>query len=319
MRLRELGADRYAAEVLPLTAEIWAGRRDLQTYVAENLEVARSRYGRKHYRTFGFFDGKTLVASFKKYDRTMRLEARRLHAIGIGAVFTPKGQRGHGYATAMLATALDGAREEGYDIAFLFSDIGSAFYASVGFRELPSRELSLRADALPNRRLAVARLGERDWSGVARCYDLCERHAETGFVRTPLVWNWIRTLRRMRAARSIGEQTDLVVRHGRGVGAYVLGSRVPQRDTYELEEFGFADDDAAAVVPALLRAAAGDLRRITGWLPPSGARELLPKGSVRKRRGPLLMVAPLSPQGVTLARALAESSRGDRCWETDHV
>ncbi|HLX26493.1 MAG TPA: hypothetical protein VKR05_05825, partial [Candidatus Cybelea sp.] len=88
MRLKEVPASKYASEVLPLTAAQWAGPRDLETYVSDNLTIANGRYGKRHYRTVGLYDGKTLVASFKRYERTMRDDARRLHAVGIGAVFT---------------------------------------------------------------------------------------------------------------------------------------------------------------------------------------------------------------------------------------
>ena len=66
------------------------------------------------------------------------------------------------------------------------------------------------------------------------------------------------------------------------------------------------------------RAAAGDLGRISGWLPPSGARELLPKANVRKRRTPILMAAPLSAAGVRVIKKLTERGAGDCCWPTDH-
>ncbi|HVA34216.1 MAG TPA: GNAT family N-acetyltransferase [Candidatus Baltobacteraceae bacterium] len=319
MRLQEIPPDVYATAVLPQTASLWAGRRDFDTYVADTLEIAHSRYGRRHYRTVGFFDDRTLLASFKRYERAMHDGSRRLHAFGIGAVFTPPERRGRGYATAMLASALDQARIDGYDVAYLFSDVRPQFYAAIGFSELPSREISLRADTLPSLRLEVARLEERDWPGVARCFDMRVRGGDA-FARTPLVWEWIRTRIRQQAEHPSGQQANLVVRHGRGVGAYVLGVRVLERDAYAVDEFGFADERAALLVPALLRAAAGDLRRVVGWLPPKGARELLPRGSARKRRGAILMMAPLSRDGSRLIKNLLTiSGDADCCWATDHI
>ncbi|HTX59921.1 MAG TPA: GNAT family N-acetyltransferase [Verrucomicrobiae bacterium] len=318
MQLQELAARTYARDVLPQTAELWAGRRDLDTYVAHTVALARSGYGRKHYRTYGFFDGQLLVASFKRHERLAHDGPRRLRAFGIGAVFTPAPYRGRGYASAMLASALDRARSEGYDLAYLFSDIHPQFYEALGFVELPSREFSLRADSLPKRRIEVARLEERDWSGLRRCFDLCERRRTFGFTRTPLVWEGQR-LRRLQIASSLsGAETNLVVRRGRGVAAYVLGVREPGRDAYVVDEFGFADDEAAGVVPALLRSAAGDLRRLVGWLPPSGTRELLPRGSVRRRKGAILMMAPLSKEGLALVKT-ASRATSDFSWETDHI
>jgi hypothetical protein len=219
----------------------------------------------------------------------------------------------------MIAMAMDAARADGCDLVYLFSDVRPQFYADLGFRQLPSREFTLRADTLPSDRLPLAALTERDWSGVRRCFDLCEHHRPAGFLRTPLLWEWVRIRMRHGSERGGGQETNLVVRHGRGVGAYVLGARDVARDTYALEEFGFADSAAAQMIPALLRAAAGDLRRVTGWLPPNGARELLPKGAVRKRRKAILMGAPLSPAGAEAMRLLTAAANADACWPTDHI
>lgn len=317
--LSEIEADDYAKLVLPQTAPLWADGRDFPTYVAQTAELAGSRYGRRHYRTFGLFDGTSLTASFKRYDRTAHLGSARLRACGIGAVFTPASHRGRGYASVMLGTALDAARDAGYDAAFLFSDIAPQFYEALGFVTLPSREFALRADALPSQRLAPDTLRERDWSGVHRCYAIGERLRPAGFGRTALTWEYVRLRRQQIAATGAGRPTNLVLRIGRGVAAYVLGSRIPERDTYAVDEFGYAGAEAAQAIPALLRAGAGDLRRIAGWLPPAGARELLPRGSIRKRKRAIFMAAPLSPRGNRFIGALAQTGSADSCWHADHV
>ncbi|HEY1976535.1 MAG TPA: GNAT family N-acetyltransferase [Candidatus Baltobacteraceae bacterium] len=317
MQLRTIAPEAYARLVMPQTAPLWGGG-DLDAYVARWLGIARSRFGRKHYRTVGLYENRTLLASLKEYDRTILDGSRRLRAVGLGAVFTPEALRGRGYATAMIAAVLDRARNEGYDVAYLFSDIRPQFYAAIGFRKLPSREIVLRADALPSKRLAVVPLIEKDWGAVRRCFDLASR-GHVRFERTPLVWEWVRARLDLQLERSGGQPFHLTVRHGRGIGAYVLGGRIPHRDAYYLSEFGFADDLAASVVPGLLRAAAGDLRRIVGWLPPHGARELLPRGNIRARRGSVLMAAPLSSGGTRLVSHATQSSAADFCWEAEHV
>jgi GNAT superfamily N-acetyltransferase len=319
LRLREISPDVYASDVLSLTAPLWAGRRGFDQYVAQTLEIARSRYGRRHYRTIGLYDGRKLLSSFKQYERSLWDGSRRLRAIGFGAVFTPVEYRGRGYASFMLAMALDRARDDGCALAYLFSDIAPAFYAALGFRALPSRELSLRADSLPTMRLQPSRLAEGDWNGVRHVYELGERGRGAGFLRTPTVWEWIQMRIRHGSEHPEGDETNLVVRRRHGVCAYVLGVRIPKRDTYVMDEFGFADAAAAAAIPSLLRAAAGDLRRITGWLPPAGARDLLRRGTLRKRKRPILMVAPLHSEGRTLLEAAGSDSRGGFCWATEHV
>ncbi len=319
MRLREISADSYAQQVLPLTAALWAGRRTFDEYVEQTLEVARGTYGRRHYRTIGLYDGSTLVASFKRYERALRNGARRLRAIGFGAVFTPEQYRGRGYASVMLGMALDQARDHGYDLAFLFSDIRPQFYAALGFRTLPSRRFSLRADALPATRLELRRLTDEDWRNVRRVFELAERARGSGFIRSATVWEWIVQRVRHDSEHPTGHETNLVVGRRRGVAAYVLGVRDPQRDVYILDEFGFADEAGAAAIPALLRAAAGDLRRVTGWLPPQRARDLLPRLAVRQRKRAVFMMAALRFEGERLLSEISSASSGDFCWPTDHI
>ncbi len=318
MSLRIVAAETYARIVLPETAPLWAGKRDLETYVANSLEIARSGFGRRHYRTMGIVEGKRLVSSFKRYDRCMERDGQRLRAFGIGAVFTPQPFRRRGYATAMLGEALDVARAEGYDLAYLFSDVHPQFYTDLGFTQVPSRSIVLRADALADKRLTLKALTEADWNRVSRCFTLCAGGG-TIFERTPLIWTWIRMRMRQGWEHQAGQETNLAVRRGHGIAAYVLGVRLPERDTYVVDEYGYADEDAALTIPALLRAAAGDLRRVAGWLPPIRARDLVPKGSVRKRRTAIFMLAPLSSKGARLPTALAQKGRADPCWATDHI
>jgi predicted N-acetyltransferase YhbS len=320
MRLKEMSPGEYARAVLPLTAPLWAGSRDFETYVRQTLELARSAYGRRYYRTIGLFDGNALVASFKRYERTLHHQGRPLRGIGFGAVFTPEEFRGRGYASVMIAAELDRSRSEGFELAYLFSDIRPQFYATFGFRELPSRDLTLNADALSAQRIRPTQLQDEDWKGVRRCFDACEQKCAAGFTRSTAVWKWIEARVRQCSEHLTGRAHNLVVRNRRGVQAYVLGDHVPERDAYIFDEFGFADDASGTLlIPALLRAAAGDLRRVTGWAPPAEARALLPKGTTHKRKRSVLMMAPLRAGGSALLDKLGSKASSAFCWPTDHI
>lgn len=320
MKLREIPAERYAQDVLPQTAALWAGSRDYETYVAQTLEIAASGYGRRHVRFVGLYDGDVLLASCKVYARQLSMGTARLQARGFGAVFTEPALRGRGYASAMIAMLLDAARDAGVDVAYLFSDIRPQFYADLGFHALPSRRISLRADALSSLRVEVSALDESAWPGVRRCFDARERLRTWHFTRTPLVWEWIRLrMRQGWSERANGIETNLVVHRGKSVAAYIFGARSAARDMYVLDEFGYCDDEAASLIPALLRSAAGDLRRITGWLPPEGARSVLPRGSVKRRTDAIFMAAPLSPPGRTWYQLASLPQLHDGVWEFDHI
>lgn len=318
--LRELPIDAYARLILPLTEPLWAGGRAFDAYVSQTNELASTPYGKRHYRTFALAarDGVPL-ASFKRYERTAHIGARPLKAMGIGAVFTPEEQRGHGYASAMLGLALDTARNDGFDFAYLYSDIHPQFYKAIGFAELPSRTISVRADALDSQRLNAQPLQDADWPAIRRCFDATASLRDWGFDRPPTVWNWMRTRLRHGSERPKGQPVHLVARRGRAIVAYSLGVREPAHDAYVVDEYGFIDENARAIVPALLRSAAGDLRRIVGWLPPAGARELLPRGSVRRRKDAILMIAPLTSTGKAFLDRARTSGPADATWALDHI
>ncbi|MBV8246229.1 MAG: GNAT family N-acetyltransferase [Candidatus Eremiobacteraeota bacterium] len=319
IRLRSLSPERYAREVLPLTAPLWAGARDFSTYAAQTQEIAASDYGKENFRFTGLWEGGTLLSSCKQYRRTFHLDGAPLPAVGIGAVFTAPEQRGRGYGSAMLGMVLDFARAEGSDLVYLFSDIGPHFYRELGFAEFPSRVLSFRADALPPARIAVETLEPRDWPGIERAYAATSADTAWGMLRPPDVWDWIRVRTTHDSAHARGQPIALVLRRGADACAYVAGRRDVVRDAFVLEEFGWLDGAARAAIPPMLRNAAGDLRRITGWVPPRTARALLPRGSVRRRKDALLMCAPLTPRGRALVAAANAPAGADGVWVWDRI
>jgi len=267
------------------------------------------------------YDGVYLVASCKNYDRELRANDTALRAVGIGAVFTPPRLRGRGYASAMLGAFLDAERGAGRYLALLFSDIHPEFYARLGFIALPSRLITMRASSFGDERIVASSLEARDWPAVRRCFEALDRARPWSLRRTPLVWDWMR--KRWNGPVPDGTQTvHLVSRRGRGIAAYVIGRRVPRQDHFALDDFGFDGDDGRAAIGPLLRAAAGDLRRVSGWLPPPIARAALPSGSTRTRKDAILMIAPLSAHARAWWTAHKEeilTSRADPCWDADHV
>ncbi len=321
VKLESVTVDEYVRHVLPETFELWGDGRDFERYAADFRAVANSLYAKRRPFTVGLREGGTLVSSCKNYDREIRWQDASLRATGIGAVFTPERLRGHGFATAMLGALLDSERDGGRDVAFLYSDIHPAYYERLGFVRLPSRLFTVRATSLDGAPAGARPLEAADWPGVRRCFEAMDAEREWSFRRTPLVWDWMRA--RWNAPPPPGTQpVQLVVRRGRSTVAYAIGRRVLREDTFVVDDFAFAGDAGKAVGPALLRAGAGDLRRVGGWLPPEPARDALPRGSVRARRDAILMVAPLSALGRAWwakNRERALTSRADATWSADHV
>jgi len=318
LTLTTLAPERYVREVLPLSQELWGGTRSFERYADDFRNVA-AMWGTRRFRTVGLEVDGDLVASCKRYERTLRCGERSYRAAGIGAVFTPPALRGRGYATALLGAFLDAERAAGTDLAYLFSDIHPAFYERIGFATLPSRLVTLRADSLGAQRIAVTTL-EGDETAVRRCFEQSESRRPFAMRRTPLDWEWLRL--RRGAPEFAGAQVQLGVRRGRSLAAYVTGRRVPDADAFALDEIAFAREGDAALIPPLLRAAAGDLRRIQGWLPPEPVRAALPAGAVRRRIGATAMVLALSTSFRAAWRNAAPAvrrSRADAYWAADHI
>jgi GNAT superfamily N-acetyltransferase len=320
-RIAQLSTAEYVRDVLPHSAEIWSGDLSFADYAAEFGALSASGFGRRRFRTLGLSDDGEIVASCKRYQRELRCGERTFRAAAVGAVFTPKALRGRGYATALLGALLDAERAAGTDFIFLFSDIHPAFYQRLGFVALPSRAIVLRADTLPHVRIPGRTLVEADWPAIERCFGAHEAAREFALTRPPLVWDWIR-MRAQAKESGGGVLVRLGVMRARRLVAYVLGRRFAAVDSFALDEFAYVDDEAAALVPALIRNAAGDLRKVTGWLPPAPARTLIPRGAVRPRKAAITMVMPLS----AAARAAWERSSAaitgnaaDPCWNADHV
>jgi GNAT superfamily N-acetyltransferase len=320
LRIVPLSTAEYVRDVLPHSATIWAGDRSFADYAAEFGAVSASGFGRRRFRTLGLSLDGEVVASCKRYQRELRCGERTFRAAGIGAVFTPEASRGRGYATALLGALLDAERANGTDLVYLFSDIHPAFYERLGFARLPSRAIVLRADTLPHARIPGRTLGDDDWPAIERCFAALDATRAFALTRPPLVWEWVRL--RARSRESNGVLVRLGIWRGRRLAAYVLGRRFPAVDAFALDEFAYVDEEAASMVPALIRNAAGDLRKITGWLPPAPARSIVPRGAVRARRNAIAMALPLS----AAARAAWERSApglsagpADPCWNADHI
>lgn len=312
--------DEYVREVLPHSAPLWAGERDPETYAAEFLALTASSFGKRRFRTVGLRVDGRLVASCKRYERTLRCGERAFRAIGIGAVFTPEALRGRGYATAMLGALLDAERDGGADLAYLFSDIGAPFYERIGFVALPSRLTTYPVATLDATRIEIATLDDDDAAAMRSTFDASEDRRTWALRRTALDWEWQRLRRESR------EQTHAVlqlgVRRGRGLAAYVMGRRVVRADAFVIDEFAYARNADAELIEPLLRAAAGDLRKVQGWVAPPSGRSAVPRGAVRRRRDAIAMLVPLSRAFRAAWRTAADAvstSTADPCWHTDHI
>src|SRR4030088_1968707 len=130
---------------------LWGGGLAEEAFVAFQRRLASSPEAAGRYRMFGLFPrgGADLLSGVKAYDLAGAFEGAPLRILGIGAVFTPPGLRGRGYAARMLNAALARYGDEGADAALLFSDIGAEYYRRLGFHALQSAECFAEGHQLP--------------------------------------------------------------------------------------------------------------------------------------------------------------------------
>ena len=128
---------------------VWSGGRSLDDRTAFTLEQL-DRAGPELLHFVGLVDESGLVASAKRYGMLLAApDGRALPAMGIGAVFTREDARGRGHAATMIREMLREARAFGAAAAWLHAEIDPAYYARLGFVELPGLSHRSTAAALP--------------------------------------------------------------------------------------------------------------------------------------------------------------------------
>jgi GNAT superfamily N-acetyltransferase len=143
-----------AIEVVPATGEllerilndtfpIWGEGLDRAAYGKYNRAQLAAPWGSTHIRRVALVENGRLLATAKRYDLTGRIEGGPVRILGLGAVFTPVAERGHGHAATLLRRLMDDAAAEGFGLALLFSDIDPRYYEHLGFRQLPVNQVAL--------------------------------------------------------------------------------------------------------------------------------------------------------------------------------
>ena len=200
-----------------------------------------------------------LVAALKHYTILLDgLAAEPVRTVGIGAVFTPEGQRGRGGASRLIERVLDEAREQGYGAAMLYSDIDPRFYVRLGFTLLPARNWFAPVSALPAEGALPARPAlPADEAHLQHWYQGSFAAGQVRPHRDELRWRFFRWWNPPDTERVVGE--------GAGAGYISLGP--VERDTLWVEEWaapGIAPERLWATVRAL--AVERGCVNVGGWL-----------------------------------------------------
>lgn len=148
------------AQVLDETHAIWSDGLSRVAYERFNEAQRRTPWGRDHLRRFLLIgdDGRVLSTA-KRYDLRARLDEREIQIVGLGAVFTPVDQRGHGHAAVIVERIVEAAARDGAELAVLFSEIDPRFYTASGFAAIPRHESTIRVRPSRGTPMVMVRAG----------------------------------------------------------------------------------------------------------------------------------------------------------------
>lgn len=267
---------------------LWGAGLDFSGYHGLWEDLKRTAWGRDHLRFLVWSDGEGgILSSMKLYRPRVRILGRTSRACAIGAVFTPRVHRRQGHAAAMLVRVLEEAAAAGDGPAVLFSDIGTGYYASLGFRALPSEEAHgslARAPRAPAGWVLRPMLPD-DLPQVAEAHDAWCATRPITVLRDLAHWRFLLERARSYFARFDGSDLSrryrVALRDGRFAG-YVVA--VEGEGEWEMREAGAVGADAETLA-AVLRVAAAEargrgLRNVFGWIPRSLAA-LVPEWRLR--------------------------------------
>jgi len=282
-------------QILDRTHPIWADGLSPHAYGRFNDAQMRTPWGKDRLKRYALVDdGGKVLTSAKRYDLTVRLDGREIEAVGLGAVFTPEEERGNGYAPIIIERLIDAARQDGAELAMLFSEIGTSYYRRLGFITVPQRELTLsvaekRGAGAP---MVLMRTGEeRDIPAVAALAS--QMTAAYRFAAVP---------------------SEAFVRYSLSKKRLLAGFSRPGTLTVD---FFIVEEGAGAVAFAILTAAGEDdvVLEMCGDRDPQGARvgAMLQVLRARTPAEPAPIIRGFLPPGwlppqVTVERALTSAS-----------
>ena len=235
-------------QILDHTYTVWHEGLTRSAYGQWNGAQRRTQWGRARlHRVALVDDAGTLLSTAKHYRFDLRLRGRDGWMWGLGAVFTPPGQRGRGYASVLVERLVAQAQREGALLAGLFSEIGAPFYERLGFRVVPFDEVTVAVTQKDGSPAMLVRSGdERDLQALAEMHAVRAQHVPFALRRDITMIQ--HALARKRLLAGLGppglRQVEFfVAEEGASAVAYVVLSQ--NANGWTLEEAGDRDPAGA--------------------------------------------------------------------------
>jgi len=261
---------RLTERILDGTHAIWSEGLDRSDYARWQRAQLHTAWGRRYLRRLALLDGDDLLTSAKQYDLTARIGSDRLPILGIGAVFTPPVHRGRGHARRLIEAMTTAANQRGCRAALLFSEIGPAYYESMGFEVVRRDEMAFDATASRPGTLAARQGTARDLPAMA---DLNARRPPSGLALERsagfIEFGLVRRGRLAELSTSGRLAVEwLVVEDSGRLSAYLVATRRPRG--LVIEDCGDVDPTGAQVaelVATLVARPSFHPPIVHGWLP----------------------------------------------------
>jgi GNAT superfamily N-acetyltransferase len=306
--------------ILDHTFQTWNEGLPRPAYSQWNRAQVKTPWARSHLQRYASIDEDgQLLATAKQYRFDVRVGDREGWMCGIGAVFTPPEQRGHGYASALIEELVARAQRDGALLASLFSEIGAPFYERLGFTGVPLDEVSVTVDRKKGGAPAMlVRAGEeRDLEAVAAMNAVRSVSAPFALRRDSSLVHYALSKRRLLAGLGppgLRQLEFFVAEEGASAVAYVVLNE--NANGWTLEEAGDRDPAAArlgAIFQVLLaREPSHHVPLIRTWWP--RAFTVPPQIQLTDPSAPkdLFMVRPLSDV------AMPKTTDDVFYWHADH-
>lgn len=306
-------------EILDHTFQIWNEGLSRSAYGQWNRAQLRTPWAQRHLqRVVSLDDRGRVLATAKEYRFDVRVGDREGWMCGIGAVFTPPGQRGKGCASALVEALVLRAQRDGALLASLFSEIGASFYERLGFTVVPLDEVTITVDRKGGAPAMLVRAGEdRDLEAVAAMHAVRSAPARFALRRDRSVVHYALAKKRLLAGLGhpgLRQLEFFVAEEGASAVAYVVLNA--NANGWTLEEAGDRDPAGArlgAMLQVLLaREPSHRTPLIRAWWP--RACSVPPQVQLVDRSAPtdLLMVRALSDV------AMPKTADDVFYWHADH-
>ena len=304
--MRVVTADGELLErVLDSTYPVWNDGLSRRAFSQWNAAQMQTPWGRLRLSRFALLDdGGQLLASLKRYRLDVRIDGREGWMCGIGAVLTPPEHRGRGHAATLIERVLENERRDGAAAAGLFSEIGEAYYARLGFARVPIDEVTVNVTRKDGAPAMLVRAGaERDYDSICAMDATRAAAARFALRRDPQLLHYALSKKRLFAGLSAPGTHQLeffVAEEGTSAVAYVVLSQ--NQYGWTLEEAGDRDPAAARLGGMLQVLAAREPSRppplIRAWWPRSFP--VPPQLVLSRRTDPkdVFMLRPLGPEGA---------------------